>query len=143
MRIAKIVLCALMLVVAGCAPSGPQYKEAAAAFPTLAADKGRVVFYRSDYAGAVFTPEIQLNGRVVGKAERGGFFYADERPGKYTVSTSKEGDKKLSFNLAAKETKYIRSNVSLIGRTTLELVTSADAKKELADLNYTGTKTKK
>lgn len=143
MRLAKIALCALMLVLTGCAPSGPLYKEASSAFPALAADKGRTVFYRSDYAGAVFTPEIQLNGRAVGKAERGGFFYVDEKPGKYTVSTPKEGDKKLTFNLAAKETKYIRSNVSLIGRTTLELVNAADAKKELAELSYTGTKTKK
>lgn len=143
MRLAKIVVCTVMLVLAGCAPSGPLYKEASSAFPAVGADKGRVVVYRSDYAGAVFTPEIQLNGRVIGKAERGGFFYADEKPGKYTVSTSKEADKKLAFTLAAKETKYIRSNVSLIGRTTLELVNTVDAKKELADLSYTGTKPKK
>ena len=143
MRIAKIASCMLVLAVAACAPSGPLYKEAASTFPALASDKGRIVVYRNDYAGAVFSPEIQLNGKTIGKVERGGFFFVDEKPGKYTVSTTKEGDKKLSFTLVAKETKYVRANVSLIGRTTLELINPIDAKKELADLSYTGTKAKK
>ena len=133
--------------LAGCAAEGPLHKEVAASIPTLSAGKGRIYFYRPDTMfGAAVTSDINLNGRVVGKSERGSFFFVDENPGNCKASASTEVERQVTFTLAAGETKYIKSTVSmgaLVGRVNLELVSPADAGKELDELHYTGTPLKK
>jgi len=141
MRLIKILLGAVVLwLMVGCAASGPLYKDVAASFPPVPADKGRVVFFRADSVfGAAVTADIKLNGRVVGKSERGSFFYVDEKPGNCTVATSEKAQ--VTFTLAPKETKYVRTTISMgfaSGNVNPELVDSANAKKELTELHYTG-----
>ena len=143
MRSVRAVLCALVVsIVTGCAATGPLYKEVASSFPPVPADKGRVVFYRADTMfGAAITSDIKLNGNVVGKSERASFFYVNEKPGNCVVSTATEVEKQLTFTLAPKETKYVRTSVSfgvLAGRINSELVSPADAKNEVMELHYTG-----
>jgi hypothetical protein len=58
--------------------------------PTLAADQGRVVFYRTTVFGAAVQPEVKLNGVTVGTAVPNGFFWADRPPGPIEISTSTE-----------------------------------------------------
>ncbi|HEY8252760.1 MAG TPA: DUF2846 domain-containing protein [Burkholderiales bacterium] len=129
-------------ILAGCAAQGPLHKEVAASIPTVSAGKGRVYFYRPDtmFGGAV-TSDITLNGRVVGKSERGSFFFVEENPGDCKASASTEVERQVSFTLSAGETKYIKSTVSmgaLVGRVNLELVSPNDAKAEITELHYTG-----
>lgn len=128
--------------LAGCAAEGPLHKEVAASIPTVPAGKGRVYFYRADTMfGAAVTSDITLNGNVVGKSERGSFFFVDQNPGSCTASASTEVERQLTFTLAAGETKYVRSTVSMgvmVGRVNLELVSPGDANKEIDELHYTG-----
>lgn len=128
------------LVAAGCA-SGPQYQEMAASIPTLGADHGRIYFFRSSsLMGAGIQPDIKLNGDVVGASTPGGFFYIDKPAGQYTVSTSTEAEKNVSFALNAGETKYVRTSVSmglLVGHITPSLETPETAIKEIEDSKYT------
>jgi hypothetical protein len=128
--------------LAGCAAEGPLHKEVAASFPTVPADKGRIYFYRGDtFMGAAVTSDITLNARVVGKSERGSFFFVDENPGNCKASASTEVEREVTFTLAAGETKYIKSSVSMgvmVGRVNLELVGPADAANEITELHYTG-----
>ena len=134
---------AIVAVLAGCAAEGPLHKEVAASIPTVPAGKGRVYFYRADTMfGAAVTSDITFNGRVVGKSERGSFFFVDENPGNCKASASTEVERQVTFTLAAGETKYIKSTVSmgaLVGRVNLELVSPGDAGKEIGELHYTGT----
>ena len=134
-------------VLAGCAAEGPLHKEVAASIPTIPAGKGRIYFYRIDtFVGAAVTSDITLNGRVVGKSERGSFFFVDENPGSCKASASTEVEREVTFTLAAGETKYIRSSVSMgvmVGRVNLDLVSPGDANKEIDELHYTGTPLKK
>lgn len=144
MRLVKIALIAITLALgAGCAATGPKYSEMAASIPSLAADKGRIYFFRPDtMLGAAVTSDIRLNGKVIGKSERGSFFFVDEAPGNMTVSTSTETEKQLTFKLATGETKYVKTTVSfgvLVGRINSELVSGTEAKAEIAGLAYTGT----
>ena len=138
-------LLALVIVgiLAGCAAEGPLHKEVAASIPTVPAGKGRVYFYRADTIfGAAVTSDITLNGRVVGKSERGSFFFVDEGPGNCKASASTEVEREVTFTLAAGETKYIKSTVSmgaLVGRVNLELVSPNDVNAEITELHYTGT----
>jgi uncharacterized protein DUF2846 len=142
---ASKTLLALVIVgvLAGCAASGPLHKEVAASIPAVPAGKGRIYFYRADtILGAAVTSDITLNGRVVGKSERGSFFFVDENPGNCKASVSTEVERELTFTLAAGETKHIKSTVSmgaLVGRVNLELVSPGDAKNEITELHYTGT----
>jgi hypothetical protein len=126
----------------GCAAEGPLHKEVAASIPTVPAGKGRVYFYRADtMLGAAVTSDITLNGRVVGKSERGSFFFVDENPGSCKASASTEVERQLTFTLAAGETKYVKSTISMgvmVGRVNLELVSPGDAGKEITELHYTG-----
>lgn len=143
MRLAKAASFALVvLFLTGCAATGPLYKEVGASIPPIPAGNGRVVFYRADTMfGAAMTSDIKLNGKIVGKSERGSFFYVDEKPGNCVVSTATEVEKQLTFTLAPAETKYVKTSVSfgvMVGRINPELVNSADAKKELTELHYTG-----
>ncbi|RKT25636.1 uncharacterized protein DUF2846 [Paraburkholderia sp. RAU2J] len=130
------------LLAAGCA-SGPQYNEMASSIPTLAADHGRIYFFRSGLViGAAIQPEIKLNGMVIGHSKPGGFFYVDEPAGQYTVSTETETEKTLSFALDAGETKYVRTSISmglLVGRIVPSLEQPDTGAKDIAELNYTGT----
>jgi hypothetical protein len=141
MRMVKLlVLGAMAFMLAGCAATGARYGDVAASFPAVAKDKGRVFFYRSNtMLGAAITADIHMNGKVVGRSQRGGFFYVDTNPGNQTVLTSTEVERKLTFTLARGETKYVRTGVSvgiLAGRINPTLVGAGEAKTELADLSH-------
>lgn len=129
-------------ILVGCAAEGPLHKEVAASIPTVPAGKGRIYFYRADtMLGAAVTSDITLNGRVVGKSERGGFFFVDENPGSCKASASTEVERELTFTLASGETKYVKSTVSMgvmVGRVNLELVSPGDANNDITELHYTG-----
>src|SRR5580765_782776 len=141
-KLKAVLALAVVVVLAGCAASGPLYKEISATIPAVPAGKGRVYFYRADTMfGAAVTSDITLNNRVVGKSERGSFFYVDENPGNLIASASTEVERNLSFTLAAGETKYVKSTVSMgvmVGRVNLELASPNDAKTEIVELHYTG-----
>ena len=129
-------------LVAGCA-SGPKYTEMQSSIPTLAADQGRVMFYRTTTLGAAVQPEVRLNGVVVGSAVPNGFFWADRLPGACEVSTSTEVERKLTFTLDKGQVRYVRLNMSIgffVGRVIPELVDNATGEKEIADLSYAAPK---
>ncbi|WP_118185104.1 DUF2846 domain-containing protein [Paraburkholderia phosphatilytica] len=130
------------LLAAGCAASGPQYKDVASSIPTLAPDNGRIYFLRTDsFVGAMLQPEIKLNDKVVGHSKPGGFFYVDEPAGSYTVATTTEVTKSITFNLNAGETKYVRTAVSmgvLVGHIAPSLDYPENAQAEIQSLKYTG-----
>jgi uncharacterized protein DUF2846 len=144
MRFAKFFVAVnVLLVLVGCAATGPLYTEVASAIPPVPANKGRIYFFRPDtMLGAAVTADINLNGKVVGKSERASFFFVDENPGKCTVMTSTEIERQLTFTLDSGQTRYVRTSVSfgvMVGRINPELVAADEAKTEIAGLHYTGT----
>jgi hypothetical protein len=148
MRIVNSVLTLLAIVlITGCAATGPRHSDIEASIPPVSADKGRVYFFRgSTMLGAAITSDIRLNNRVVGVSQRGSFFYVDEAPGNFTVSTATEVERQLTFTLSAGETKYVRTSVSmgvLVGRVNSILESPDVAKGEISSLSYTGTALKK
>jgi outer membrane murein-binding lipoprotein Lpp len=139
-RLAVAIVAAASL--AGCA-SGPKYTEMKSSIPTLAADQGRVVFYRTTALGAAVQPEVRLNGVAVGSAVPKGFFWADRPAGSYEVSTSTEVERKLTFTLDKAQVRYVRLNISIgffVGHIIPELVDNATGDKEIADLSYAAPK---
>lgn len=143
MRAVKIMIAAIVFaLLTGCAATGPLYSDISASIPPVPADKGRIYFYRSDTVfGAAVTSDISLNGKVVGRSERASVFYVDQTPGNCVVSTSTEVEKHLTFTLAATETRYVHTSVSmgvLVGRINAKLVNAEEAKSEIAGLHYIG-----
>jgi hypothetical protein len=139
---ALLISTSAALIATGCA-SGPEYKDVASAIPTLSADHGRIYFFRSaNIGGSAIQPEIKLNDKVVGRSVPGGFFFVDEAPGEYTVSTSTEVKHDIKFTLRAGDTKYVRTTVSmgfLVGHITPTLDDPETAPQEIEQLKYTGT----
>jgi hypothetical protein len=139
----KIWVCALtvaLVFLAGCA-SGPKFNTVESGLSSLPTGKARIFLYRSTSLGAGIQPEIKLNGAVVGKAEPNGIFFVDRDPGNMEVVTSSEVEKKLTFTVSAGETRYVRLGVGLgvlVYRIIPELVAEDEARKEIAELAYTG-----
>ncbi|MBY4864935.1 DUF2846 domain-containing protein [Burkholderia sp. Bp9017] len=130
-----------MLFLTACA-SGPAYVDVAASIPHLNSSVGRIYFLRSaSPLGAAIQPDIRLNGRVVGQSKPGGFFFVDESPGSYTVVTTTEVDRKITFDVEAGQTRYVRTSVGfglLVGHVTPSLVPPDVAETEIRELRYTG-----
>ena len=108
------------------------------AAPKLAQDRGRIYFYRTSILGLAVQPDIKLNGESVGSAAPGGFFFVDRPRGNYVASSTTEVESKVTFALAAGETKYVRTSISpgiIVGHMNFELVSKSVAEGELASLN--------
>jgi len=134
------------LLLAACA-SGPKYTEVQSAIPALAADRGRIYFYRSgNIFGSGIQPTVMLGGEKVGDAVPGGFFFIDRKPGNYEVLLSTEVERKLTFTLVGGQEQYVRMSVGLgviVYRVYPELVDAATGKSEIKDLSYIGDAIKK
>lgn len=116
----------------GCA-GGPKFAEAG--IPSLAANHGRIFFYRTAAMGAAVQPDVKLNGEKIGNAVPKGFFYADRAPGNYQVETSTEVKRRLSLTLEQGQTRFVRLNLGMgffVGHVWPELVENAVGEKEIA-----------
>ena len=140
-RISTALTLVAVLVVAGCA-SGPKFSTIHQTLPGLAQDEGRIYFYRSSTAaGAAVQPEIRLNGNVVGNSVPGGVFFKDVKAGNYVVATSTEVERRLSFTLAAGQTRYVKTTVSFgffVGRVAPSLIDPEVGSMAIQGLSYTG-----
>ncbi len=84
-----------------------------------------------------------MNNEVVGRSVPGGFSYADRPPGKYAVTTATEVENAVTFQLAAGETKYIKTTVTpgiLVGHVTPTLEFPEQGQSDISRLRYVGTK---
>ncbi len=103
---------------------------------------GRVYFTRAgEFVGVAVQPEIRMNNEVVGRSVPGGFSYVDRPPGQYSVTTATEVENAVTFQLAAGETKYIKTTVTpglLIGHVTPTLQFPEQGRSDVNRLRYVG-----
>lgn len=141
----SLLAVAALALLSACA-SGPKYSDVASTFPQLAANQGRIWFYRSGIMfGAGIQPDIMLNGAKVGDSVPGGFFFVDRPAGNYEVLLSTEVERKVTFTLEPRQERYVRMTVGLgvvVYRVFPELADPAEGSKELRELNYMGAKPK-
>jgi hypothetical protein len=137
----RVALLMLVAFLTACA-SGPKHAEVASSIPGLKPDQGRIYVYRSSsMMGAAIQPNVMINGKVAGESKPGGFFFVDVPPGAIDVSTSTEVEKKLTFTLAAGQTRYVRTAIGMglmVGRVYPELVDNAEGAKQVAETSYIG-----
>ena len=132
---------AALLVLGGCATSGPTYTEFQPTAPKLDPANGRIYLYRSSVLGAAVQPAVRVNNEVVGAAQPLGFFFVDRKPGEYVISTTTEVERNLSLTLEAGQTRYVRLNISIgffIGHVYPELVDNDVGEKEIQECHYLG-----
>ena len=133
--------CALMLFLTACvSASGPTFSQAQASVAPVAADQGRIFFYRdsSSYGWAVFY-FIDIDDAPVDGLWSSGCFFVDKPPGAYKITTRATqewvvgGD--VTVTLAAGETKYIRTDRSgfWVTRVLPIIIDPQQASKEIAD----------
>jgi uncharacterized protein YceK len=77
--------------------------------PAIEAGKGRIVFYRTNFALETQVPAIVLNGVKIGKPVQRGMFYRDVPPGSYAVTTTIASDI-VNFRVNAGERTYVKLN---------------------------------
>ena len=140
----KIGALALLLVglsLAGCAsPRG--LDEPPLQLPPLKAGYGRVYFTRpAEYVGSAMQPEIRMNNELVGRSVPGGFSYIDRPPGKYAVTTATEVENVVTFQLAAGESKYIKTSITpgiIVAHVTPTLEFPEQGQSDISYLRYVG-----
>jgi len=110
--------------------------------PPMKPGFGRVFFVRpGDLGGYAIQPEIRMNNEVVGRSVPGGFSFVDRPPGKYAVTTATEVENAVTFQLAAGETKYIKTTVTpgiLVGHVTPTLEFPEQGQSDISRLRYVG-----
>jgi len=137
------ILIFLVLILSGCAITGPKYSLIKPSLPMTNPGEGRIFFYRPSSLGAGIIPDVVVNNEKVGQAKSWGFFYIDRPPGNYEVLLSTEVEKKLTFTLERRQTRYVRMSVGLgviVWRVYPELVDQSVGKSEMKELRYIGTK---
>ena len=134
-----VLFCVLFL--SSCATTGPKFSEMGTSISSLPKDMGRIFIYRTTILGTAIQPEVKLNGKPVGKAVPKGFFYIDAPPGSYTIETSTEVKRKLSFILEPGQIRYVRLNVSLgflVGHVYPQLIPNETGEKEIQSCRFIG-----
>jgi hypothetical protein len=140
-KVGALPLVLVGFLLASCAsPRG--LDEPPLQIPALKPGYGRVYFTRpAEYSGSVIQPEIRMNNEVVGRSVPGGFSYVDRPPGKYAVTTATEVENAVTFQLAAGETKYIKTTVTpgiLVGHVTPTLEFPEQGQSDISRLRYVG-----
>jgi hypothetical protein len=133
-----LIAVAALLLVAGCA-TGPKFSEMQSKIGPIATGQGRVFVYRDSAFGAAITPNVAINGKVVGVSRANGFFYADLPAGDHRLSAATEVERSLTFTLKAGETKYVKASISfgiVAGRINFDLVNPAAGAQDLQSLAY-------
>ncbi|MEO1468815.1 MAG: DUF2846 domain-containing protein [Pseudomonadota bacterium] len=133
-------LLALPLMLGACA-SGEEFASIEATIPPAAPEASRVFFYRDQLIGAAVQPTIFVDQNAVGSCEPDGVFYVDLPPGRYVASVTTEVTRELTLELEAGSETFVRCYVSLgilIGRAYLSPMGPIEARKDIAELAFTG-----
>jgi Protein of unknown function (DUF2846) len=105
----------------------------------IPAGKARIYFFRSAQLwGAPLQPQILLDGFPVGRAVAAKFFYEDVAPGSHEVTVRTVVTRKLSLNIEAGESIYVRFSVGfgwLIGRFRIEAIDPDIAREEMSRIS--------
>lgn len=140
-KVGAVPLLLVGFLLASCAsPRG--LDEPPFQIPPMKPGFGRVYFMRAgEYVGAAVQPEIRMNNEVVARSVPGGFTFVDRPPGKYAVTTATEVENAVTFQLAAGESKYIKTAVTpgiLIGHITPTLEFPEQGQSDVNRLRYVG-----
>lgn len=141
LRAFKTISIAVGGLLLGACASHLSYSEMQALMPPQPADKGRIYFYReSAFIGNLITPDIVVNGKVVGVSNPGTFFYIDREPGNYEVVCGMGILNQTGFALAAGQDVYVRTapGTGSIVKSTMvtEVVDLPTAIPAIHDLKY-------
>jgi hypothetical protein len=80
-KLACAALFCAVLPLGAASASGPTYAVHHPNEPAVAADMGRIYFYRSSsIMGMAIEPAIKIDGTKVGESSRGDYFYVDRPP---------------------------------------------------------------
>jgi hypothetical protein len=105
---ARVALALLALALAGCGTWQSLTAEAKP-LPAIEPGKGRIVFYRTNFALESRVPDIVLNGVRLGRPLERGVFFRDVPPGSYAVTTTIASDI-VNFRVRPGERTYVKLN---------------------------------
>ncbi len=139
------ILAALALVAMAVSPAfgkdDTTYATLHASEPPLAAGMARIYFYRENgLMGVAVQPHIFIDGvSTGGRSKPGDYFYVDKPAGTYVISTETEKEEDVTLTIAAGESKYVRTDVTMgfmIGHVIPSIIDPQQATLEIADCDY-------
>ena len=107
-----LLVTAVSLGMAACVAPGP----APSADPPVAAQLGRIYFYRTSFSigsengllGSPGRPQVSLDGKPVAEASAGSVFFCDVAPGPHQVMVRASRDYSLAITVASGQTAYVK-----------------------------------
>ncbi|QDQ26035.1 DUF2846 domain-containing protein [Chitinimonas arctica] len=133
---------ALIALLSTAAIAAPKMSAVRDQIQPVAADKGRIYFYRdSSFFGMGVQPEIRLNGETIGQSSSGTAFFVDRAPGQYEASAKDDAGSNRPFAVEAGKVIYFKTKISmglLSGHFSFNEMPAEQATLEMSNLNYSG-----
>jgi hypothetical protein len=140
-RLIVIIFSGLALIALLSCAQSPGTSQSVFALPPPPSGYGRVFVYRlADVVGAWQQPNVMMNGRTIGSAVPGQYFFINLPPGSYTVSTVSDPGSPVTFSIGPGALVYIRLNSVFAGIQQVfpELVGESEGLTQMQGLSYRG-----
>ena len=132
-----LLLLGISVVTSGCA--SVHYQELAE-LPRVSDDKGLIFFFREkEFQGSAISFYIYEGDERIGGLANGTFFFIEPNPGTYTYRAKTEAEEKVTLEVVAGETYYIKAEVKMgiwVGQPDLTIVHDLEGKSEIPNLKY-------
>jgi hypothetical protein len=129
----RVLYLLLLVFIAGCASVKKDTGSLAQDRPKPG--KALIYFYRPRSAvGMAVGFDVRAGDRKIGGLPNGSYFVYDATPGVQTFSASTEVTKRVTFNVRAGETYYIKATLGMGGHPNLSVVSEQQGANDLAGL---------
>jgi hypothetical protein len=132
------LLGAIIIAASGCASvsMAPAEQDTKAKSFAAAADKANVYVFRNESMGAAVKMEVAVDGKLIGKTASKTYFLVQLAPGKHTIVSQEDPEKKLDITVAAGKNYFVWQEVKMgvwAAGSKLSLVDDAVGKAGVAE----------
>jgi hypothetical protein len=109
------LLSAVVIAATGCASvaMAPAEQDTKAKSFAVSAEKANVYIYRNESMGAAVKLEITVDGKLVGSTAAKSYFLVQLAPGKHTILSQQDPEKKLDLTVAAGKNYFVWQEVKM------------------------------
>ena len=136
-KLLLLSIAGILIVTSGC--TSLQYQKLDK-LPTVSEDKGLIYFFREkEFVGSMVSYYIYEGNEKLGGLQNGTFFYIEPTPGPHTYRAKTEAEEKVTINVVAGETYYVKAEVKmglLCGQPDLTIVHELEGKSDIPNLKY-------
>jgi hypothetical protein len=137
------LLGAIIVAASGCASvaMAPAEQDTKAKSFATSTDKANVYVYRNETMGAAIKMEVSVDGKLIGKTASKTYFLVQLAPGKHTIVSQEDPEKKLDITVVAGKNYFVWQEVKMgmwAAGSKLSLVDDTAGKAGVAESSLIG-----